>query len=43
MYDGAGKCNWATNTNNKGNSPYTLVVENDGNLILREKNNNQLW
>jgi hypothetical protein len=42
-YDASGVAKWASNTWNKGTSPYRLVMQNDGNVVLYDANNTATW
>ena len=34
---------WASNTDRKGVSPYNLVMQNDGNLVIYDRNGTPTW
>lgn len=34
---------WASNTDNKGESPRFLIIQNDGNVVLYDKHNKPFW
>lgn len=34
---------WASNTNGKGVAPYTLTMQNDGNLVLADSKGENIW
>ena len=42
-YDNANAAKWASNTWNKGTSPYRLTMQNDGNVVLYDANNTATW
>ena len=34
VYDGQGKTVWSSKTNQRGNKPYSYVMQSDGNLVV---------
>eukprot|EP00823_Brevimastigomonas_motovehiculus_P004193 TRINITY_DN269_c0_g1_i1.p1 TRINITY_DN269_c0_g1~~TRINITY_DN269_c0_g1_i1.p1 ORF type:complete len:230 (+),score=34.59 TRINITY_DN269_c0_g1_i1:95-784(+) len=36
-------CLWSSKTSGKGNLPYRLVMQNDGNLVMYNKKNEAVW
>jgi len=38
-----GKIYWSSNTAGKGVGPYTLTMQNDGNLVLSDSHSSSLW
>jgi hypothetical protein len=40
---GAGGVIWASNTQGKGTGPYTLSLNNDGSLTIKDGSGNQMW
>jgi hypothetical protein len=43
LYDRNNQPTWASNTWNKGQAPYRLVMQNDRNLVVADKNNAITW
>jgi hypothetical protein len=34
---------WASNTQHRDNSPHRLVMQNDGNLVIYDADNDATW
>lgn len=40
---GNNQMNWVSNTPNKGDGGYYLLLQNDANLVVYDRNNKVIW